>query len=334
MEQEKEKQMTPVSEGILDNRLGGSPENLDVAGAIEAAEGRVEAETDKVLAEGEQIIENIPAVSAEERQEFLNIQDEITILRDETERQLESGREKKTPENFTKAARILASSLKSIEKTAEAGYVFSYDQIEEKTSRGQEIKVDSLSWISDDGVLTGKNKQRLALVAADAMGKIVGLRLADIREDGIFQDQDGNYVDKHDVTGEILTRFRGEGIAPALDRAFGEVLTQVANYYQQELAGRHQLNWMVENANQKRLEDKKQKGLPAAELAELEKEQERWQAVYGTGGKMGFRQTGEHCYTKTIEARPETGKDYNFKPVDMEKFRKIQASLEEFEEEK
>ncbi len=70
------------------------------------------------------------------------------------------------------------------------------------------------------------------------------------------------------MTSEILTRFRGEGVASALDRAFEEVLVQVANHYKQEYPGKHQSNWAVENANRKRLEKKQQNGSPEVELAE------------------------------------------------------------------
>lgn len=334
--QENQSELIPEnqSELVSEKKNENKPESLSLAESVEIAEDNIEKETDQVLAEGEQIINTIPAVSAAERQEFSSLQGEISTLRDNVEEQLEGSLEtgKKTPENFANAARILLNTLRFKEKSAEEGYVFAYDPITEKTSQGREIKVDSLSWISDDGFATD-NKRRLACIATDlADGKVVGLRLSDIRKDGMSREEDGRYVNHEKITGEILTRFRGEGIAPALDKAFEKVLIQVANYYKQEFAGDFKFSWSVENANLKRLNQKREDGLSSPELKELEMEQKRWQSVYGEGGKMGFQKVAEYDYKKTIEPQMEAGKNYDLQRVDIKKFKEIEAALEEFAE--
>jgi hypothetical protein len=183
--------------------------------------------------------------------------------------------------------------------------------------------------MSDDGFATD-NKRRVVLVATNPVdGKVVGLRLSDIRPDGLTQDKEKGYVNKEKVSGEILTRLRGEGIAPALDNAFVKVITKIANYYKQEFSGEHQFDWSVENANLKRLNRKKEEGLSGDELKELENEQKRWQSVYGEAGRFGFKKTDEYNYIKTIEPQLEEGKTYEPEKVDMEKYKKIEAALEE-----
>jgi hypothetical protein len=308
-----------------------SPEEFDFEKEAALIKANVNQEAEKALAEGEEIFANIPVVDEEEKKEFSAIKEEITNLQEETQAEIEKSLDqgKETPENFIKAARVLLESLRAQEKEAEAGYVFSYDSITEKTSQGKEIKVDTLSWISDDGFATD-NKRRVVLVATNPVdGKVVGLRLSDIRPDGLTQDKEKGYVNKEKVSGEILTRLRGEGIAPALDNAFVKVITKIANYYKQEFSGEHQFDWSVENANLKRLNRKKEEGLSGDELKELENEQKRWQSVYGEAGRFGFKKTDEYNYIKTIEPQLEEGKTYEPEKVDMEKYKKIEAALEE-----
>jgi len=308
-----------------------SPEAFDFEKNTALIKANIDQEAESALAEGEQIFNTIPSVDEAEQKEFSDIKNEITDLQNNTQIEIEKNLDtsKKTPENFVNAARTLLDSLKSQEKSAEEGYVFSYEPIIEKTSQGKEINVDSLSWVSDDGFATD-NKRRLVLVATNPIdGKVVGLRLSDIRPDGLVRDEERGYVNKEKITGEILTRLRGEGIAPALDNAFVKVITQVANHYKQEFSGEHQFNWSVENANLKRLNKKKEEGLSGPELEELETEQKRWQSVYGEEGKFGFKKTDEYDYVRTIEPQLEEGKSYDLQKVDMEKYKKIEAALEE-----
>ncbi len=308
-----------------------NPEDFSLEKKAALIKAGVNQETENVLAEGEKIFNTIPSVDEEEKKEFIDIKNEIIDLQNSTKAEIEKNLDtnKKTPENFVQAARVLLDSLKAKEKSAQEGYVFSSDPITEKTSQGKEIKVDSLSWISDDGFAT-ENKRRIVLVATNPLdGKVLGLRLSDIRPDGFVKDENKGYVNKEKITGEILTRLRGEGIAPALDNAFVKVITQVANHYKQEFSGEFQFDWSVENANLKRLNKKKEEGLSGPELAELETEQKRWQSVYGEEGKFGFKKTDEYNYVRTIEPKPEEGKSYDLQKVDMEKYKKIEAALEE-----
>jgi len=291
----------------------------------------IDNSSDSVLVEGNDLASNIEDISLEEKNGFDNIQAEIKNLQKQAREDVEvsASPEKETPENFKKAASILLQSLKSLEDTAEHGYVFSGKSLVEKTSRGQEINVDYLSWMADEGFATDL-KRRLVLIATDlADGRLVGLRLSDIKKDGFYVNENGEYINQEKVTGEILTRDRGEGIAPALDSAFLKVITQLANYYKQEYPGNNQLNWVVENANLKRLEEKKAAGLSEPELKKLEEEQARWQSVYGENGKFDFKKTDENTYLRTINPDIKEGESYDMTNVDMEKYKKIEKTLEE-----
>ncbi len=320
----KKEQPTPEakSENIVE---------LDWEKLIETTESKVEHEAANAISEGEHILDTIPNVTENEKKEFGEIKNEIVNLQKETQNELEKSFDtnKKTPENFAKAASVLLSALRGMEESAERGYVFTYDPIMEKTSQGKEIKVDCLSWIGDDGFAIA-NKRRVVLVATDPVdGKVVGLRLSDIRQDGLLKDEKRGFVNKETITGEILTRLRGEGIAPALDNAFLKTVTKIVNYYKQEFLGEHQFNWVVENANLKRLNQKKEDGLSGPELEELETEQKRWQAVYGENGKLGFSKVDDTRYEKVVLPDFKEGENYEMPRVDMDKYHSIQAALEE-----
>ncbi|MEI6528825.1 MAG: hypothetical protein WCN88_00270 [Candidatus Falkowbacteria bacterium] len=292
---------------------------------------KIDQEVTSAITGGEHVLDTIPNVTEDEKKEFVEIKNEIVNLQKETRNELEKSFDtsKKTPENFSKSASLLLSALEGKEESAEKGYVFSYDPIMEKTSQGKEIKVDCLSWIGDDGFATD-NKRRLVLVATNPIdGKVVGLRLSDIRPDGLSHDEKRGYINKEAITGEILTRLRGEGIAPALDNAFLKTVTKIANYYKKEFGGEHQFTWVVENANLKRLNQKKEEGLSGPELEELETEQKRWQAVYGENGKLGFNKIDEYRYEKVVQPDAKDGESYEMQKVDMNKYHAIQSSLEE-----
>jgi hypothetical protein len=289
----------------------------------------IDSNTDSVLTEGSDLAGGIEDMSQEEKDDLDNIQVEIKSLQEQTKKEIEipANLEKETPENFKKAASILLRSMESLEDTAEKGYVFSGESLVEKTSRGKEINVDYLSWISDDGFASDM-KRRLVLIATDlADGRLVGLRLSDIKKDGFRLDENGEYIDQEKVVGEILTRDRGEGIAPALDSAFLKVISRLANYYQQEYAGNNQLNWVVENANLRRLEERKEDGLSESDLKELEEEQARWQSVYGENGKFGFQKIKDNYYSKIIKPDVKEGESYEMQSVDMVKFKKMEDTL-------
>lgn len=294
----------------------------------------VDINSDSVINEGEDMANSFMDLSQEENSQFSEIKSEITDLRTEAKADIEEifNENKETPENFKEAALVLLKSLRAKENAAKEGYVFTFGSSTEQTSQGKEINVDSLSWLSDDGFATD-NKQRLVLVATDKIdGRVVGLRLSDIRKDGIFSDENGNYINKEKISGEILTRWRGEGLAPALDNAFLKTVTKVANYYQQNFPANYQFNWEVENANLKRLEEKKTDGLSEDKSDELELEQKRWQSVYGENGKLGFKKDDEYKYSKIVEPKLEAGISYDMEKVDFEKYQKIEESLEEFSE--
>lgn len=234
----------------------------------------------------------------------------------------------KAPEDFVYATKVLLETLKKEEKTAEEGFVFSYGSLTKTTSKGVPLGITSLSWMSEDG-LGEKGKQRIVLVAKnDSTGKVVGLRLSDIRDKGLSINENGSYLNSLIASGEIFTRNRGEGIATVLDEAFVEILTKMANEHKQHYPGEHQIHWNVENRHLKRLEESKNKDLDT-DNNEREVEQKRWQSLYGEGGKFGLKRSGEFEYTKKIEPIMEEGQDYRMQPIDIQSFKNIEKGLEE-----
>lgn len=290
----------------------------------------IDDDSNSVLVEGSDLITSIEDLSEEEKNNFNNIQEEVKKLQEQTKETVESAAnlEKETPEDFRRASEILLKSLEHVEDDAKDGYVFSGESIIEKTSRGQEINVDYLSWKAGDNGLTSETRRQLVLIATDLISnRLVGLRLSDIKEDGLYRKENGDYAFKEKVTGEILTRDRGEGIAPALDNAFLKVITRLANYYKQEYPGNNELNWVVENANLERLKEKKANGLSESDLKKMEDEQARWQSVYGENGKFNFKKIDDNYYSKRIEPDIKEGELCNMESVDMEKFEKIKNTL-------
>jgi hypothetical protein len=249
---------------------------------------------------------------------------------------------KETPEDFRKACCLLLEVLEKQEKTAKEGYIFTYGSETEKTSRGETILVDTLSWLDRNDAFDDI-KKRLVLIATDPTNKkIIGLRLSDIQKGSLSKDEEeDNYINNENVRGEILTRYRGEGIATAVDTVFMRILTKVANEYKQNYPGSYQLNWNVENQNLKRIEEKNNliKPITKTDIKNKE-EQKRWQSLYGEGGKFGFSKLNDYDYTKTIQpdiTDESLSKDQsiyskkNFmKPVDLNKFQEIIESLKEF----
>ena len=238
--------------------------------------------------------------------------------------------EKKSPKNFLRGIDVLDTSLSILEDDAKNGHVFTYPQMSEKTSQGKVLNIDVLSWNDTRGRENGDDRQAVTLIAKDSnSGEVVGIRLSYISKGELKYDKEkDDYVSKQKVSGEIITKLRGEGIAPALDNAFLKVITMMANDYKQRFPGNTEFDWVVENANLKRLLAKKEKGLTDSELRELETEQKRWQAIYGEGGKFGFKKTGEYDYVKTIVPEVEAGKSYQMEKVGMDKYKEIQRSLD------
>lgn len=293
----------------------------------------IDMDSSEVFSEGEEITGNINDLNPEESNNLADIKTEIIDLRNETKKEIEElfKEQRETPENFKNAARVLLNALKEEEESAIKGYVFTLGSSTEQTSQGKDVNVESLSWMSDDGFVSGfKNKQRVVLVATDKIdGQILGLRLADVRDEGFSRDENGDYFSKMNVTGEILTRQRGEGLATAIDKSFFKVITNLANHYKQDYPGKYQFNWEVDNANLKRFEEKKAKGISDMESNDLELEQKRWQSVYGENGKLDFKKIDDYKYSKIVEPKPEEGVSYDMKKVDFEKYKKIEEALEE-----
>lgn len=236
--------------------------------------------------------------------------------------------QERAPEDFRRASSLLLETLETQQKTVEEGYMFTYGTFREKTSKGKELDIDSLTWHEGVSMDFEKAKERLVLVAKDSStGKVVGLRLSDIKDTGMRHEEDGDITNTVQVTGEVLTRYRGEGIATALDTAFEKALTKVAEKYS-TYAGTHEIQWKVQNRHAQRLEEAKQKD-PDVSLEDINAEQHRWQSLYGEGGKFGLKKVGAYEYNKVIEPQTVETEISIQKPVDVFTFRLLQEQLKE-----
>ena len=242
----------------------------------------------------------------------------------------------------------LLKDLEKPEASVEKGYVSTYGSFAEKTSSGQDVFCDTLTWFDTTPFtlesVGGEIRQRLVLIAKDLTNKIIGFRFSDLKS--ISEDNCSL-----EASGEIITKIRGGGFSTAIDRVFEKVLTIVANEQKQSLFGSNfNIKWKVENANLRRIkEDIKNKKYNEQELKTKEEEQIRWQSVYGENGKLGFKkeECGENndLYSKIIKPtiddntpRYETEsekssvdqKDFLIrKPIDTQTFQKIKESLKE-----
>jgi hypothetical protein len=111
---------------------------------------------------------------------------------------------------------------------------------------------------------------RCYLMAKDEDGAIVGSRIS-----SIFRTKDSL-----SVRSRITVKERGQGMASLIEDAFVGSLQQLANSENRKVV------WEVSNENVEHLQQhREQNDLDPAIMAQLEEEQERWQYLYGEGGK-------------------------------------------------
>lgn len=252
----------------------------------------------------------------------------------------------KTQEDFKNAIEILFKELDEIENIVKGGYLTTYGSFTEKTSGGEDVFVDTLSWFDTApqgfGGTGGESRQRLVLIAKDITNKIVGLRLSNLKH---ISENSCNL----EASGEIITKIRKRGFSTAIDRVFEKVLSIIANEQKQSLFGSNfDIKWKVENANLRRLNDGiRDNKFNEEELKTKEQEQKRWQSIYGENGKFGFKKESDkednHIYSKIIKPTLDNGapryeieekkstvnhEDFLIrKPIDMSTFQKIKESL-------
>lgn len=115
--------------------------------------------------------------------------------------------------------------------------------------------------------------------------------------------------------GSIGVGLKGKGLAVPIELAFMKFLQLRANELKTKII------WEVENLNLPRVQElrikyEKQETI-AEELHEAEKEQERWQAMYGEGGKLGIKSIDKNYGKKEfIPEKLDIVGDSHFPPLD------------------
>lgn len=337
------------------------PENIEIENnkapetLIQETQSFISETTDSVLKESENLSQQFngpeiqTAISESNSQIIEASQDANKQIENiDIEKSNKDEQNEKTPEDFKNAIEILLKELDKIENIVEGGYVTTYGSFTEKTSGGEDVFVDTLSWFDTAprgfGGTGGELRQRLVLIAKDTANKIIGLRLSNLEH---ISEDNCNL----EASGEIITKIRGHGFSTTIDRVFEEVLTIIANEQKQSSFGSNfDIKWKVENANLGRLKDDiKNKKYNERELKTKKEEQKRWQSIYGENGKLGFKKEGgeenNYLYSKIIKPTLDDGApryetetkksevDHkNFlirKSVDMPTLQKIKESLKE-----
>ena len=118
------------------------------------------------------------------------------------------------------------------------------------------------------------------LIAKTDDGEIVGMRCSTIF------DVKGPY-NRFDVRSKIIVKYRGCGLASAVESAFSQALQWFADIFSQDVVE------YASNENLRNLTDFRDGVSDGVEdpslIPYLEQEQERWQALYGDGGGLGFQ---------------------------------------------
>lgn len=128
---------------------------------------------------------------------------------------------------------------------------------------------------------------RYYLIARDKNGVVVGSRIS-----SIFRTRD-----KLCVRSRIEVKDRGQGMASLVEDSFIDSLQQLSNTENKKVI------WEVKNKNMERLRQHRElNDLDPAIIVQLKKEQERWQYLYGEGGKYNIHH-GKRVFT------PDLGRD-------------------------
>ncbi|PJE77146.1 hypothetical protein COV05_00860 [Candidatus Uhrbacteria bacterium CG10_big_fil_rev_8_21_14_0_10_48_16] len=149
-----------------------------------------------------------------------------------------------------------------------------------------EIDLEEARKAENEGI-PGLNigNQRLYLIAKDSSDHVVGIRTT-----SLFHLQ--NKIDARSI---IKVIHKGGGYATPIDEAFQQQLQDIANRHQMPVV------WYVTNQNLERLEEyRTERSVNKQILRNMEQEQERWQALYGDGGKFGIVK-GKKTFTPTTK---------------------------------
>lgn len=153
-----------------------------------------------------------------------------------------------------------------------------------------------------------------ALYACNTSGEIIGFR------NSIFSEF-------WECFGYIYTAVRGKGLSTALDSAHLDFLQRLANEYKQTIT------WIVINANNTKMNDllKKAKSNPTNEnltlLQNAIEEQQRWQKVWGTLGKLEVPESGPKIIQAKISRRTKKVFDENVESIENIYMRRTESGM-------
>jgi hypothetical protein len=163
---------------------------------------------------------------------------------------------------------------------------------EVQTKLGETLKCETFELNLEEAIAAGiqeiKNPhighERLYLVAKDAANHIVGTRFTSLFISKLFPGQ---------IRASSIIRVvkKGEGYASPIEEAFQRQLQAFADKVGKPIV------WEISNDNLDKLKDY-QSGTDVDEdvLQKMEQEQERWQTLYGKGGKLGIEK-GKKTFT-------------------------------------
>lgn len=115
-----------------------------------------------------------------------------------------------------------------------------------------------------------------ALLAQNSEDRLVGYRLTQVKEP----------FGELRAMGYTRASIGGEGIATSLEEANSDYLQRLSNQVKRPIVQ------VVSNSNADDIRRLREAGASAAVLEAKEAEQQRWQAMYGTGGSLGFDERG------------------------------------------
>lgn len=198
--------------------------------------------------------------------------------------------EAKEARDFTK---IVGHMVKKLEVYSEAlqDKVQFGPQYQVTTSQGEELSIHTIVLLNAE-LHSGRTRahKTILFVAYGRSGHVVGFRDTELRKAAqSLVPQAVNAV------GEIVTAVRGRGIATAIELAHFDFLQREAD------RSRCEITYHVDNVNLQELFDTRDdtRVQPAAKrvlVQNLEAEQDRWQALYGPSGKLGFDYSGERTW--------------------------------------
>ncbi len=171
---------------------------------------------------------------------------------------------------------LVESSAEFLEEAEQTGRLRFGPLYHGSTSEGMAVDVQDFS-ATYPNFMSGTRSENHILVATDSAGNILGIRAA-------AAEQSDSTSQQEEYSGHIITIKKGRGVATVIESAFIHLLQRKADE-----SGKI-IYWKVANQNELDLESLRATGAPTEDK---DQEQKRWQALYGVGGKFGFKAMGK-----------------------------------------